>query len=111
LSGVTRLVITKVDVLNAFDEIKVCTAYRINGKETTRMPFDLMSHEVQPVYQSFPGWSQSLDSATSYSELPEALRTYLDFLENALETPVTMVSLGPEREKLLLRPAGLAVEA
>jgi len=111
LSGVTRLVITKVDVLNAFEEIKVCTAYRINGEETNRMPFDLMDNEVEPVYQSFPGWSESLDGATTYADLPEALRSYLDYLETALETPVTMVSLGPERDKLLLRPAGLAVEA
>ncbi len=111
LSGVTHLAITKVDVLNAFDEILVCTAYRIDGEETDRLPFDLTDVAIEPVWKRFAGWHTSLDGVTAYDDLPEPLRAYLDFLEQALETPVTMVSLGPERDRLLRRPAGLAVEA
>jgi adenylosuccinate synthase len=103
LSGVTQLAITKVDVLNAFEEIKVCTAYRINGQESERLPYDMTGVDIEPVYRSFPGWNSNVDDIDRYEDLPETLRHYIDFLEDALDTPVTMVSLGPERDRLLRR--------
>ena len=105
LNGVTRLVITKVDVLNNFDEIKVCTAYRINGQETSQMPFDMNDNQIEPVYRSFPGWNCSLVGIERFSDLPTNLATYLRFLEKELEVPVVMISSGPEREQLIRRPA------
>ncbi len=108
LSGVTQLAITKVDVLNAFEEIQVCTAYRIDGVATDRLPYDLTGVEIEPVYRSFPGWNSNLDSIDQYGELPERLRHYIDFLEGALDTPITMISLGPERDRLLRRSANSA---
>ncbi len=105
LNGVTRLVITKVDVLNNFDEIKVCTAYKLAGQQTTRMPFDLNAEKPEPVYRVFEGWNCSLEGIERYDELPAKLLKFLGFLEQELEVPVMMVSSGPEREQLIRRPA------
>lgn len=105
LNGVTRLVITKVDVLNHFEEIRVCTAYRIQGRETDRMPFDLTGVELEPVYRTFPGWNVSLEGIERFEDLPDNLLQYLRFLEAELDVPVAMISSGPEREQLIRRPA------
>lgn len=109
LNGVTQLVVTKIDVLNKFETIKVATHYQYDGKETKDLPFDLNDTTVTPKYQSYAGWQRSLDGATGFDALPEAAKTYLEALENALEVPVTMVSTGPERNKLILKDVGLTV--
>jgi adenylosuccinate synthase len=103
LNGVTQLALTKIDVLNHFDTIQAATAYRYEGMVTDQLPYDLCEIAIDPVWESFPGWNQSLDDATSYEELPEAARQYIQALEKYLGVPVTMVSTGPERKKLLLK--------
>jgi len=103
LNGVTRLVITKVDVLNNFSEIKACTGYRLNGEVSDRMPYSLSETLPEPVYRTFPGWNCSLNGIDRYEDLPENLLTYLRFLEQELEVPVVMISSGPEREQLIRR--------
>lgn len=102
LNGVTQLAITKIDVLNHFAEIKACTAYRIAGKETTEIPFDMTDNRIEPVYESFPGWQCSLQDMVKKEDLPQALRNYLQFLEWELKVKISMLSAGPEREKLIL---------
>lgn len=102
LNGVTQIAITKIDVLNHFKEIKACTAYRINGVETDKMPFDLLDAQIEPVYTTMPGWNCSLDDCTSYDSLPSALKDYMRFLEAELKVKISMLSAGPEREKLIL---------
>jgi adenylosuccinate synthase len=103
LNGVTQLVITKIDVLNQFQSIKAATAYRYNGVVSDQLPYDLCEIQVEPVWETFHGWNQSLDDATSFEELPAAARKYVEALEQSLGVPVTMISTGPERKKLILK--------
>jgi adenylosuccinate synthase len=97
------LCITKIDVLNHFDELKAATHYRYEGADHTELPFDINEVKVEPVYKSFKGWNQDLMETPQYEELPEALRHFTMFLEKQLDVPITMISTGPEREKLVLR--------
>ncbi len=103
LNGVTRLVVTKIDVLNNFVQLKAATAYKYKGETSEELPFDICDIDLEPVYESFPGWEQSLDDITAYDELPAAAKSYLTALEEHLQVPVTMVSTGPERKKLILK--------
>ena len=104
LNGVTQLVMMKVDVLNIFDTIRVCTHYRhANGTTTDRLPYDLCTEKVEPVYQDFQGWEQSLDGIATFDDMPAALTAYVDFLEKELKLPVTFVSTGPDRGALIQR--------
>ena len=103
LNGVTQLCMTKIDVLNHFDEIKAATQYKYNGILTKDLPFDITEVRVEPVYQSFKGWNKDLDDTPQYEELPETLKSYTNFLEAYLGIPITMISTGPEREKLILK--------
>ena len=105
LNGVTQLVITKIDVLNKFDEIKAATHYSIDGNQSNQLPYDLCDLEVESVHESFSGWQQSLDNATEYDDLPRAAQKFVLALEENLEVPVTMISTGPERKKLIYREA------
>lgn len=109
LNGVTQLVVTKVDVLNKFSSIELASKYEIDGRETTELPFDICDVEITPVYEKHPGWKQSLDDAQHYDDLPENLQSYLARLEDYLKVPVSMVSTGPERRKLILKEAATAV--
>lgn len=109
LNGVTQLVITKVDVLNKLETIKAATAYQINGTTTTQLPYDLCSFEVEPQYTDHPGWQMELDGIHTFEALPEATKTYLAMLEEELEVPITMVSTGPERKKLIPRKMEVGV--
>lgn len=102
LNGVTQLCITKIDVLNIFEEIKAATHYKYNGEISTDLPFDINEVKVEPIWKSFKGWKQAIDM-TEYDALPTVLKDFTQFLEEYLGVPVTMISTGPEREKLILR--------
>ncbi len=104
LNGVTQLCITKIDVLNIFEEIKAATHYKYNGVLSTDLPYDISEVKVEPVWKSFKGWMKNLDDL-DYDSLPPVLKEFTLFLEEYLEVPVTMISTGPEREKLILREA------
>ena len=103
LNGVTQLNVTKLDVLNIFDTIYAATHYKINGQLTDQLPFDLCDEEVEPVYEAFSGWQQSLPAGIEYSALPDTARTYLEALERYLGVPITIISVGPERASLILK--------
>jgi len=103
LNGVTQLVLTKIDILNEFDSISAGVLYEYEGKQSEQLPYDICTIPVAPVYKSFKGWETSLDGITEYEELPEAAKDYVMAIEEALEVPVTMVSTGPERKKLILK--------
>ena len=103
LNGVTRLIMTKPDVLSGFKTIKVCTHYRYNGQQIDRMPFDIVHNEVEPVYQELPGWTLPGDGVHDISDLPAALTEYISFLESELKVPVVIVSVGPDRKETLAR--------
>ncbi len=102
LNGTTQIAITKIDVLNSFEEIKACVAYKIDGVETDALPFDLTAHKIEPVYESFKGWNCSLENVKSKEDMPIELKNYLLFLEWQLKVKVSMLSAGPERDKLIL---------
>jgi adenylosuccinate synthase len=103
LNGVTQLAVTKIDVLNNFSEIKAASHYRYDGHISEQMPYDLCGVPVEPVYISFPGWQQSLDHVEEFKGLPIATKSYLEALEGYLGVPVSMVSTGPERKRLIVR--------
>lgn len=103
ISGVTQVVITKLDVLDEFEQVHVGTHYSIDGNKTDRLPFDIVGEDIEPVYASHQGWNTSLDHVTSLDQLPSAAAKYVDDLEEYLGVRVSMVSTGPEREKLLVR--------
>ena len=101
LSGVTDLIMTKGDVLGGFDEIKVCTKYRVNGKETTEYPFDINA-EIEPIYTTLPGWKCDLTGITRAEDLPEAFTSFMHFIEEELGAPISIVSVGPDRKQTII---------
>ena len=109
LNGVTQLVVTKIDVMNQLETVKAVTQYRLDGTERSTLPYDLCDLEIEPILTSYSGWQQSLDDVSTYDGLPTAAKSYLSNLEQLLETPITMVSTGPERKKLILREAEMTV--
>lgn len=103
LNGVSQLVITKIDVLNIFKEIKAATHYYYDGDNRTELPFDLCGVPVTPLYETFRGWETSLEKVSEFDALPIEAKNYLRFLEEYLGVPVTMISTGPERTSLILK--------
>lgn len=103
LNGVTDLFVTKPDVMNDFDEIKMCTHYEINGKETDELPFDFNAVEITPKYRTFAGWKQGLDGAKRYEELPARLLEYLYELERYTGVNIMAVSISPDRKDVLFK--------
>lgn len=107
LNGATSLAMTKADVLGGFDTVKVCTQYRIRGANgqdvhTDELPFDLDDGRIEPIYEAFEGWG-NLDEVNDWEELPDELRRFIDMLSNALDCPIDMISVGPERDRILMR--------
>ena len=102
LSGVTRLIMTKADVLDAFDTVKVAVAYRVNGEERQQLPFDIDA-PVEPVYKEFKGWKKPLADLRSEEELPFELMIYVRFIEKATGVPVKIISVGPHRDQTIIR--------
>jgi adenylosuccinate synthase len=100
LNGVTQLIMTKTDVLDSFDTIKVATAYAINGEITDRLPYNLAA-EVQPIFTELPGWKTNLTEVRSKEQFPRELSEYVQFLEKELKVPVKFISVGPDREQII----------
>ena len=103
LNGVTQLVITKIDVMNGFETVKAATAYRINDTEHHTIPFDYNNASINPVYKSYEGWKTSINDVTNFDDFPSKTKSFIQALENQLNVPITMISNGPERTKLVLR--------
>ena len=102
IDGVTKLIMMKSDVLDSFETIKACVAYKVNGEEIDYFPFDI-NEGIEPVYVELPGWNTDLTKMKSEDEFPEEFNAYLDFLENELEVPIKIVSVGPDREQTIVR--------
>lgn len=100
LNGVTQVVITKLDVLDSFETIKVCTDYVYENKTTDELPFDMVGIPIETNFQDFAGWNTSVDDVDTFTGLPEKTRSYIGALEKLLKTKISMVSTGPERHKL-----------
>lgn len=102
INGVTQLIMMKSDVLDSFETINACVGYIINGEETTEFPYSI-NDTVQPVYVELPGWKTDMTEMTSEDEFPEEFNAYLSFLEEELEVPIKIVSVGPDREQTIVR--------
>jgi adenylosuccinate synthase len=107
LNGVTQLVITKIDVLNEFDTIKAATHYEYDGAQHEQLPYDICNVSIKPVYKNFQGWNTDLEGILDYDDLPPIAQSYIKALENHLNVPVSMISTGPERKKLVLKEIGV----
>lgn len=101
LNGVTQLALTKVDVLDDFESIKACTAYNVNGEVTGQMPFDITADGMEPVYEELDGWLSHVESGVGREGLPLKLQDYILYLEKKLGVSITMISAGPERDRLI----------
>lgn len=102
IDGVTKLIMMKSDVLDAFETIKACVAYKIDGEEVTEFPYEI-SDRIEPVYVELPGWKCNMTKMSDEDEFPEEFNAYLSFLEEELEVPIKIVSVGPDREQTIIR--------
>jgi adenylosuccinate synthase len=102
LNGVTDLIMMKSDCLDDFDTIKVCTSYKMDGQETSQVPFDTYA-EIEPVYTEFKGWKADLTGCRKEEELPSEFKDYIRFMEEYLGVPIKIISLGPDREATIMR--------
>ena len=103
VNGVTELNMMKADVLSGFETIKVCTHYKYKGELTDHLPFDIDAKYVEPVYKTLKGWNADLTGLRSIDQLPKELERYIHYLEEALQVPITIVSVGPDRSQTLFR--------
>lgn len=101
INGVTQVIMTKADVLDAFTELELCTAYRINGKETKEVPFQMSGTKIDPVLQNFPGWNRDTSLVKEAGALPETMHNYITFINSYIGAPVKYVSNGPGREQIV----------
>lgn len=102
VNGVTQLIMMKSDVLDGFETIKACVAYKQDGKEIDYFPYSI-EHDIEPVYKELPGWKTDMTQMTSESQFPEVFKQYVKFLETQLEVPIKIISIGPDRAQTIIR--------
>ena len=103
INGVTQLMMMKGDVLSGFSKIKVCTAYQTAQGVQDYLPYDITSDDIQPLYEELEGWEEDLTQLTTVDQFPKNFLDYIDYLEKALETPIKIVSVGPDRAQTIFR--------
>lgn len=101
INGVTQVIMTKADVLDQFENLSVCTGYKIDGKETAQIPFQMLRHPIQPLYTQLRGWNQPSSAITNEAELPQAMKDYVHFINAKLGVPVRYISNGPGRDQII----------
>ena len=103
INGVTQLMMMKGDVLSGFNKIKVCTAYKTETGIIDYLPYGISNKEVTPIFEELPGWKEDLTNMTNLDEFPENFNNYISYLEKALNTPIKIVSVGPDRKQTIFR--------
>jgi len=103
VNGVTQLMMMKADVLSGFKSLKVCTAYKYNGEIIHHFPYNVEAENITPIYTDFEGWAEDLTEMNNESKLPKSLNVYIDFLEEELQIPIKVVSVGPDRKQTIFR--------
>ena len=103
INGATQLSMMKADVLDSFEEIEVCTHYEINGEKFDYFPYDINSVDVKPIYKKIKGWNKDLTKLSDLKEAPQEFLDYISYLEQELQTPITIVSVGPDRAQTIIR--------
>ena len=102
LNSLSELAITKLDILDVFDTLRVCVAYEVDGQRVEHLPYHQSElHKAVPVYEELPGWNTDISGITEASDLPPAARAYLAFLEQQVGVPVRLVGVGPGRDQFL----------
>jgi len=102
INGVTQLVMTKADVLDAMDTLEVCNSYKINGKETNEVPFQMLRTKVEPVYKKFTGWKTDITSIKNFNNLPPEMSTYINYINKTLGVPIKFISNGPGSDQIIV---------
>lgn len=103
INGITQLIMMKGDVLSGFKTLKICTSYKYKGEEIKHLPYNIEPENVTPVYTEFKGWKEDLTKMTDESELPSEFMEYVKFLEDELKTPISVISVGPDRKQTIQR--------
>ncbi len=103
MNGVTDVCLTKIDVLDTFDKIKVCTGYMIDGEHYSNLPDTSLQEKAEPIYTEFEGWMEDTTKCRTWESLPEKCREYILALEKLIGSPITLISVGPERDQLIIR--------
>jgi adenylosuccinate synthase len=104
INGVTKLVMTKADVLDNIDVLKVCNKYKVNGEETTHVPFQMEGKILEPLYKEFDGWKTDITSIKDYKNLPKQMDTYINYINSNLGVPVKYISNGPGTDQIIVAP-------
>jgi adenylosuccinate synthase len=103
INGVTELMMMKGDVLSGFDKIMVCTGYKYKGEVITHFPYNIEPENLEPIYIGFDGWTEDITKVKDFENLPDELKEYIEFIEKELETPIKIISVGPDRTQTILR--------
>jgi adenylosuccinate synthase len=103
INGATQLSMMKADVLDTFEEIEVCTHYEINGEKVDYFPYDITNLDVKPIYKKIKGWKKDLTKLETMDNAPQAFKNYVSYLEQELQTPISIVSVGPDRKQTIIR--------
>ena len=103
MQAATCIALTKLDILSYMDEIPVCTQYELNGEITDEFPFPAELAAAKPVIKTVPGWKTDISAVRKYEDLPKECRDYIEYLEKEIGCPITYVSVGPERDEIIVR--------
>ena len=103
VNGVTQLYMMKGDVLSGFDTLQVCTGYHYKGQKIQHLPYNIEPENVTPILTEMKGWKADLTGMTTYEELPQELKTYIEFIEAAVEVPIKVISVGPDRKQTITK--------
>ncbi len=101
INGVTKIVMTKADILDGLEELKLCNSYKVNGVETSQVPFQMNKMDIQALYKSFEGWNTNITAVKAFSDMPPQMETYINYLNDFLKVPVKYISNGPARDQLI----------
>lgn len=104
INGVTKIIMTKADILDSLDTLEVCDSYIVNGKPSSEIPFQMIKMDIEPKLRQFPGWKVDTTQIKKFSELPEKMKNYIDFLNDNLGVPVKFISNGPGSDQLIVAP-------
>jgi len=102
INGVTQLIMTKADVMDSLDTLQVCNLYKINGKEQSQIPFQISRMNIEPVYKAFEGWKTDITGLKTFNDLPQNMKTYIDYLDKTLKVPVKYISNGPGSDQIIV---------
>ncbi len=102
INGVTKIIMTKTDILDSLPELNVCTGYNVNGEEKSYVPFQMTQVKIDPIFKSFAGWETDITAMSKYDELPENMKNYIDYINKYLKVPVKYISNGPGRDQIIL---------